>query len=56
LADIKQCLYDAGAHYAALSGSGSSLFALFGPNETPTRLAETLATTYPNCRTITYQL
>ena len=29
LADIKQSLYDAGAVYAAMSGSGSALFALY---------------------------
>ena len=29
LAAVKQSLYDAGAVYAAMSGSGSALFALF---------------------------
>ena len=29
VAAVKQSLYDAGAVYAAMSGSGSALFALF---------------------------
>ena len=29
LAEIKQSLYDAGAVYAAMSGSGSALFAIY---------------------------
>ena len=36
LAAIKQCLYDAGAVYAAMSGSGSALFGIF--REQPTGL------------------
>lgn len=36
LAAIKQCLYDAGAVYAAMSGSGSALFGIF--REHPTGL------------------
>ena len=34
LAAIKQRLYDRGALYAAMSGSGSSLFGLFAPDAT----------------------
>lgn len=29
LADIKQALYDKGAAYASMSGSGSSIFGIF---------------------------
>ena len=36
LAAIKQSLYDAGAVYAAMSGSGSALFGIF--REQPTGL------------------
>ncbi len=38
---IKQCLYDMGAVYAQMSGSGSSVFGIF--REAPTQVAETFA-------------
>jgi 4-diphosphocytidyl-2-C-methyl-D-erythritol kinase len=54
LADIKRCLYDSGAHYASLSGSGSALFALYP--EIPPRLAEALAAVCPDSRHVAYRL
>jgi 4-diphosphocytidyl-2-C-methyl-D-erythritol kinase len=33
---IKKSLYDAGAIYASMSGSGSSVFALFAKDKKPT--------------------
>jgi 4-diphosphocytidyl-2-C-methyl-D-erythritol kinase len=41
IADVKQRLYDAGAVYASMSGSGSSVFGIFA--EKPT------LPTYPDC-------
>lgn len=41
IADVKQRLYDAGAIYASMSGSGSSVFGIF--KEMPT------LSTYPDC-------
>lgn len=38
LGQIKQCLYDAGATYASLSGSGSALFGLFEQATDPVAL------------------
>lgn len=35
LADIKQRLYDSGAAYAAMSGSGSTIYGLFAPDAEP---------------------
>lgn len=44
LGDIKQRLYDQGAVYASMSGSGSALFALFAPDaDVPD------AATFPGC-------
>lgn len=60
IADIKCRLYDMGAVYAAMSGSGSALFGLFGIDKTaPTAelknnirtLENALATTFANCFT-----
>ncbi|MBK7763101.1 MAG: 4-(cytidine 5'-diphospho)-2-C-methyl-D-erythritol kinase [Bacteroidetes bacterium] len=39
LADIKQKLYDQGALYAAMSGSGSTIFGIFGKDDRPTKEA-----------------
>ena len=47
LASIKQRLYDMGATYAAMSGSGSALFGLF--RETPNLLHEEFAKMFTFC-------
>ncbi|MCH5279597.1 MAG: 4-(cytidine 5'-diphospho)-2-C-methyl-D-erythritol kinase [Christensenellaceae bacterium] len=44
---IKQTLYDMGAQYASMSGSGSSIFGLF------TRPVDELAAVFPDCFTFT---
>ncbi len=38
LVEIKKTLYDAGAIYASMSGSGSNFFGLFRKNQTPVQL------------------
>lgn len=40
LASIKQSLYDAGAIYAAMSGSGSSIFGIFDNNQSASELQQ----------------
>lgn len=60
IADIKQRLYDMGAVYAAMTGSGSALFAFFSIDKTASdaelennihALENALATTFANCFT-----
>ena len=60
IADIKQRLYDMGAVYAAMTGSGSALFAFFSIDKTAPdaelknnihALENALATTFANCFT-----
>lgn len=50
LADIKQRLYDMGAVYAAMSGSGSTIFGIFRNEQNG------LAQTFPDCFTACVQL
>lgn len=50
LADIKAALYDHGALYAQMSGSGSALFGIF--KDEP----EDMARLFPDCRVYTMQL
>lgn len=50
LAAIKQHLYDRGAVFAMMSGSGSAMFGIFD------RIPDQLANDFPDCRTITEQL
>ena len=50
LADIKRRLYNMGATYAAMSGSGSALFGLF--SETPAKLKEEFADMFTFCSTL----
>lgn len=51
IGDVKEKLYDLGASYASMSGSGSSLFALFEPDAVCPD-TDALAAMYPNyfCR------
>ena len=50
LADIKRRLYNMGATYAAMSGSGSALFGLF--SEAPLQLKEEFADMFTFCSTL----
>lgn len=49
---IKAALIDAGAQYAAMSGSGSTVFGVFGSD----KLAEAAADTFADCVTFVLQL
>jgi len=49
---IKAALYDAGAQYAAMSGSGSTVFGLFDSD----KLAATAADTFADCATFVLHL
>ena len=49
---IKACLLDAGAQYAAMSGSGSTIFGVFDSD----KLAEQTADTFADCATFALQL
>ena len=49
---IKAQLFDAGAEYAAMSGSGSTVFGLFGSD----KLAEAAADTFTDCATFVLHL
>jgi len=49
---IKARLMDAGALYAAMSGSGSTIFGLFNSD----KLAERAADTFADCATFVLQL
>ena len=49
---IKAALLDAGAQYAAMSGSGSTVFGIFGSD----KLAEAAADTFTDCATFVLQL
>ncbi|MCH5214165.1 MAG: 4-(cytidine 5'-diphospho)-2-C-methyl-D-erythritol kinase [Muribaculaceae bacterium] len=56
LKELKAVLYDGGALYASMSGSGSSLFGIFSTRESAERLYADLAARIPDCETFLCKL
>lgn len=52
---VKKKLYETGAIYASMSGSGAAVYGIF-PKEDADRLAETLAFMFPGCSTYSGQM
>lgn len=52
---VKEKLYETGAVYASMSGSGAAVYGIF-PKADADRLAETLASLFPGCSTYSGQM